>query len=255
MHEENKLRVAVVGCGRISQKHFDAFDAHRNQIDLVALCDLDEDQLAAVAQKIGIQKTYNNLDQLLADSEIDVIDICTPSGTHPEIAIKSLQAGKHVVLEKPIALSTRDAASVIDTAEKSGKILLPIMQNRFNSAITLLKENEHRLGSIKYVNASCFWYRPQSYYDDAWHGTRDMDGGVLMNQAIHYVDMICHFINAKPKLVTAFGGTYGHMMESEDVISLSIKFENEIIASLQANTIAYPKNLEGTITLFLKRQQ
>ena len=252
MDKKNIINIGLIGCGRISQKHITAIDNIKNA-RIIAVCDIDAEKIVKLAEKLNISKVYKNYKDIINDEDVDVINICTPSGLHSVMAINALKQGKDVIIEKPISLTVFEAKKVIRFAKKYNKILLPVMQNRFNPAITFLKNNSDKLGKINYIEAACFWYRPQDYYNDGWHGTKKMDGGVLMNQGIHYVDMICYLLGSLPKEVSAYGGTYGHRMECEDVISLNIKFKNNVIASLRVNTISYPENFEGSITVFFEK--
>ncbi len=248
----NNINIGLVGCGRISHKHITAIDNISNA-KIIAVCDVDVEKAEKLAKKLNIKKIYKNYKDIISDKDVDVINICTPSGLHSAMTIEALEQNKDVIIEKPISLTVAETKKVIKSAKKYNRIILPVMQNRFNPAITFLKNNSDKLGKINYIEAACFWYRPQDYYNDGWHGTKKMDGGVLMNQGIHYVDMIYYLIESLPKEVSAFGGTYGHKMECEDVISLNIKFKNNVIAFLRANTISYPENFEGSITVFFER--
>jgi UDP-N-acetyl-2-amino-2-deoxyglucuronate dehydrogenase len=249
---KNYINIGLIGCGRISDKHVAAVSHIRNT-RIIAVCDIDAEKAEKLAAKLSISKIYKNYKDIINDKDVDVINICTPSGLHSMMAIEAFRQGKDVIIEKPISLTVTEAKKVIKSAKKYDRILLPVMQNRFNPAITFLKNNSDKLGKINFIEAACFWYRPQDYYNDGWHGTKKMDGGVLMNQGIHYVDMIYYLLGSLPKEVSALGGTYGHKMECEDVISLNIKFKNNVIASLRANTISYPENFEGSITIFFEK--
>lgn len=246
-HEANTINIALIGCGRISHKHLSAIDSLNAKF--YAVCDTDKSKM----EKLNVDNKFANYKDLLKDSDIDVVDICAPSGLHYKIALDAIMSDKDVIVEKPVSMTVAETEKLIKIAKKRGRILLPVMQNRFNPAIMFLKNKMPELGKINFIEAACFWYRPQEYYSDGWHGTKKMDGGVLMNQGIHYVDMISNILGSNPKEVSAFGGTYGHKMECEDVISVNIKFEDGVIASLRANTISYPENFEGSITVFFEK--
>lgn len=252
MTQERTIKVGLIGCGRISSKHIDSI-AKIEGMEIVAICDIDSEKVNHLSKKLNINKTYLDYREMLNDSNVEVVDICTPSGLHRVMAIDALRKGKDVIIEKPIALTFSDAEEIIEVAKTENKLLLPIMQNRFNSAIVFLKKNIDKLGKINFIDAACYWYRPQDYYNDGWHGTKEMDGGVLMNQGIHYIDMIYYLMGCLPKEISALGGTFGHQMECEDVASLNIKFQNDVIASLRANTISFPENFEGSITIFFEK--
>ena len=252
MIDRKTINIGLIGCGRISHKHLSAVNAIESA-KIVAICDIDKEKIDKLSQELKVDRTYTNYKDLIMDPTIDVVDICSPSGLHHVMAIEALKHGKDVIVEKPISLITSEAKKVIGIAKKYNKILLPVMQNRFNPAIVFLKEKMDKLGRINFIEAACFWYRQQDYYNDGWHGTKKMDGGVLMSQGIHYVDMIYYLLDSLPKEVSTFGGTYGHKMECEDVVSLNIKFKNNTIASLRANTISYPENFEGSVTIFFEK--
>lgn len=249
MNTAKQIKFGIVGCGRISSKYLQALKNNEFFARLYAVCDVEKEKTRLIADEFSAVKVFESFSEMIADSELDVVIVCTPSGLHADMAIEALKKGKDVILEKPIAMKCEDAKRIFTTALESGRILLPVMQNRFNGTVEFIKQQETLLGRLRYASASCFWYREQSYYDDGWHGTRVMDGGVLMNQAIHYVDIINHFVQSEPVKVFALGGTFGHVMESEDVISVTIQFKNSVIATLQANTISFPKNFEGSLIL------
>ncbi|KKS52321.1 MAG: Oxidoreductase domain protein [Candidatus Magasanikbacteria bacterium GW2011_GWD2_43_18] len=249
MTTHKSLRIGLIGCGRIASTYIHAVHAVTHAT-IVALCDTDQARMDALVHTIdGSVRMYTDYQALLQDDTVDVIAICTPPASHRQIAIDSMKAGKDVIVEKPLAMKFSDAKDMFDVATEYSRLLLPVMQNRFNPPVRFLQTQRDVVGTLQYVNASCFWYRPQSYYDDGWHGKKDLEGGVLMNQGIHYVDMMCHVVESTPKHVFAFGGNYGHAMESEDVVSLQVKFHNDVIGSCQVNTISYPENLEGSITM------
>jgi UDP-N-acetyl-2-amino-2-deoxyglucuronate dehydrogenase len=242
-----KLNFAVAGRGRVSYKHIDAI-ARIKQAHLYAVCDRSIDRAAAPAPESP--RVYGDYGQLLKDKNIDVINICTPSGAHAEMAIAAAKYKKHVILEKPMALSVADGQSIVKAFERSKTSLAVVMQNRCNTPVEFLKKHATELGKLLNISANAYWYKPQAYYEDRWHGRMSMDGGALMNQGTHYVDMVLYLAGKKVKKVSAFGGTYRHKMECEDAISVNLLFDDGTVANVQANTIAYPENYEGTVTLF-----
>lgn len=248
-----KINFAIVGCGRISIKHAEAIFYHNKYANLVAACDTDIKRAKKMKKKYRVSKIYDKFDELLKDENIDVVSICTPSGFHAEMAVAAMKAGKDVVIEKPIAMNVHDALMIERIAKSTGRLALPVMQNRFNDAIQLVKKRIKNCGKILHISVALFWYRPQIYYNDGVHGGRKMDGGVLFNQGVHYIDVITYFMGEVPKQVYADGGTYAHKMECEDTIALTMKYKDRRIASFCANTIAYPKNFEGSITLFCEK--
>lgn len=246
------IKFGIIGCGRISKKHFDAIINIEN-VEIAAVCDIDLDKLERFKRLYGIDKGYTNYLDLLNATDIDIVCICAPSGLHARMAIDAMERDKHVILEKPMALKVADAKKIISTQKNTGKSLTVVLQNRLNPPIVFLKENIEKLGKILSMNVSVFWYRPQEYYNDKVHGTREMDGGALMNQGTHYVDMITYLVGEKPKNIFASGGTMAHNMECEDVASLIMEFSDGKIISLQANTFSFPENFEGSITIFFEK--
>jgi UDP-N-acetyl-2-amino-2-deoxyglucuronate dehydrogenase len=246
------IKFGLIGCGNISRKHWEALSLIP-QASLTALSDIDESRMRERGKKYSVKKLYNEYTDLLKDPDIDAVIICSPSGLHSRMAMEAAQFGKHVILEKPMALNTKDAKAIIGKFKRQKKSLAVVLQNRQNSAVEYLKKHSMELGKLYFASISTFWYRPQSYYDDGWHGTYSMDGGVLMNQGTHYVDMLLHIAGKKPSKVFAFSGTVAHKMEAEDVLAGSIAFSDGSLASVQANTVSYPENYEGSITLFYEK--
>lgn len=249
---KKQINYALIGCGRISKKHLEAVGRIKD-IKLYALCDIKNSILQSTGKKYGCSKLFNNFNELLNDTKIDLISICTPSGLHANMAIEAAKSGKNVILEKPMAMTVSDAKKILRAFAASKTSLSVMLQNRTNPPIIFLKKREKFLGKLFYVSANEYWYRKQNYYNDGWHGTAKMDGGVLMNQGTHYVDMVQYLVGSKVKEITAIGGTLGHKMECEDVISVNLKFSNGVLANIQANTLSYPDNFEGSVALFYEK--
>jgi UDP-N-acetyl-2-amino-2-deoxyglucuronate dehydrogenase len=189
---DRRIRIAVVGCGRISASHFNAIAAHEQALQLAAVCDTDAAVLSAAQKKYAVPG-YSSLTDLLESADVDVIALCTPSGLHPEQAIQVARAGKHVMTEKPMATRWQDGLRMVRACDDAGVHLFVVKQNRRNATLQLLKQavDKKRFGRIHMVTINVFWSRPQSYYDGAkWRGTWEFDGGALMNQASHYVDLV-----------------------------------------------------------------
>lgn len=245
------IRFGIIGCGRISSKHLDGI-IHAEHAELTAVSDVSQERMD-VLTKNHKASLYLDYHELLNDPSVDVVTICTPSGLHAEIAIQAAKAGKHVLLEKPMALSSIDAKNIREAFIESKTTVGIVFQNRYNQAVSSVKAYEEKLGKLNYINAQVYWYRDQRYYDDAWHGTQAMDGGVLTNQGSHYVDLVLYFKKSKVEKVSAFGATLKHKMECEDTVTVNLAFEDGTIGNIQANTITYPSNLEGALTLFYDR--
>jgi UDP-N-acetyl-2-amino-2-deoxyglucuronate dehydrogenase len=239
----SKLRFAIVGCGVIHGTHIEAIQALESDAILVAVCDIVEERANTTAQKLGV-RAFTDLDAMLAWGEFDVLNVCTPSGLHAECGIKGANAGKHVISEKPIEVSLEAADALIAACKANNVKLEVISQHRFSSGIRQLKQwlDAGRLGKLIYGESVTKWYRTQAYYDSGgWRGTWALDGGgALMNQGVHYVDML-RWIMGPVKSVSATMGTIAHeRIEVEDIVSASIAFENGAVGTLTASTAMFP---------------
>jgi UDP-N-acetyl-2-amino-2-deoxyglucuronate dehydrogenase len=247
---DRKLRFALVGCGRISGKHIEALAAHADRAELVGVCDPDPVALERAADGAGVEG-YRSLDTLLNHSDADVVVLATPSGLHAEQGIRVAQAGRHVVTEKPMATRWHDGRQLVRACDSAGVHLFVVKQNRCNPTLGLLKravENK-RFGRIYMVNSNVFWQRPQEYYDSArWRGTWEFDGGALMNQASHYVDLLDWLIGPVGS-VHAFTATLARNIQVEDTGVVNIKWRSGALGSINVTMLTYPKNLEGSITI------
>lgn len=248
--ENRKIRIAVIGCGRIAKNHFASIQQYPNDFELVAVC--DNNQQALEQAKTEYQVTgYLSLTELLANEQLDAISLCTPSGIHPEQAIEVAEAGIHVISEKPMATRWKDGVDMVKACDKAGVRMFVVKQNRRNTTLQLLKRamEEGRFGRIYMVNLNVFWTRPQEYYDTAkWRGTWELDGGAFMNQASHYVDLIDWLIGPVEK-IQAMTGTLARDIEVEDTGVLNIKWRNGAMGSMNVTMLTYPKNYEGSITI------
>ena len=247
-----RIRVAVVGCGRISNKHFDAIEAHKDNLELVAVCDSNPERLAAAQQRTGDGvKAFASLSRLLEDSDADAIVLATPSGLHPPQTIEIAESGRHVITEKPMATRWQDGVRMVEACDKAGVYLFVVKQNRRNKTLQMLKRavEQQRFGRIYMVAINVFWTRPQSYYDmDAWRGTWEFDGGALMNQASPYVDLLDWLIGPVES-VQAYTGTLARNIEVEDTATMALRWRSGALGTMSVTMLTYPKNLEGSITI------
>lgn len=247
---DRKIRFALVGCGRIAQNHFAAIKQHSDSAELVGVCDIDPNALAE-AVKITGAKPFKILTDMLSGCDADVFILATPSGLHPNQAIKIANAGKSVVTEKPMATGWEDAKRMVRAFDDAGLRLFVVKQNRHNATLQLLKKTieKKRFGKIYMVNLNVFWTRPQSYYDQGgWRGRWEYDGGAFMNQASHYVDLIDWLIGPLESL-QAYTATLGRDIEAEDSGVISLKWRSGALGSMNVTMLTYPKNLEGSITI------
>lgn len=248
----SKFKFAIAGCGRVATTHIEAI-LKQDEAEIYALCDVDAVCVENLQKKYNISKKYSDYQKLLEDDNVDVVVICTPSGMHADMAIEAAKRDKAVILEKPMAMNVVDAKRIIVEFERRNLALSVSLQNRFNKPIQFLKKMQSRLGRLNYINANIFWYREQSYYDNSWRGTQKMDGGVLMNQASHYVDIMTYFADKEVEEVSAFGATLAHKIETADTVTANIKFYDGTLGNLQVNVISYPENFEGSIVLLFEK--
>jgi UDP-N-acetyl-2-amino-2-deoxyglucuronate dehydrogenase len=249
------LNFALVGCGRISIRHAQALaDLHKtHNVRLTAVCDIIESRAQHAAAEYGAT-AYTDYAQMLTDPNIDVVSVCVPSGLHAQMGQQAARAGKHVLMEKPIALTLADADALIETCEREGVTLAVVLQNRFNPPMRDLRAlvDSGQLGDLYLGSATVRWYRPQEYYEDGWHGTWSMDGGALMNQSIHHIDALIWLMGDARK-VNAYTATLAHRMEAEDVGVAIVQFVSGAVGTIEGSTITYPENLEGSVALFGQR--
>ena len=242
-------RLALVGCGRISGSHIAAID-QIDGLELVAVADTLSDRACALAKARGIP-AYRSIDQLLAESECDVVTICTPSGLHPAHGIAAARAGKHVITEKPMAISLADADALVQACDTAGVHLFVVKQNRLNPPIQLLRRavEKGRFGRIYLANTTLRWTRPQEYYDSArWRGTWEFDGGAIMNQASHYVDLM-QWLVGPVESVVAKTATLARQVETEDTGVAVLRFRSGALGVIEVTVLTYPRNMEGSITI------
>ncbi len=246
-----KLRFALIGCGRIAQNHLAALQHHAERAELVSVCDTDSAALQRAVAATGA-KGFTSLTELLQqDPKPDCVVLTTPSGLHPAQAIEAARAGCHVMTEKPMATRWQDGQAMVRACDDAGVRLFVVKQNRRNRTLQLLKRaiDAQRFGRIYMVSVNVFWSRPQDYYDSAaWRGTWEFDGGALMNQASHYVDLLDWLIGPVES-VMAYTGTLARRIEVEDTASAALKWRNGALGSLAVTMLTYPKNLEGSITV------
>ena len=249
MSTPKSFRVAFVGCGRISNNHFEAL-SKIDGLDLVAVCDSVEDRAREAGEKWGVP-WFTSQEKMLKAVDCDVVSIATPSGMHPQHGIVAARAGKHVVCEKPMAITLSSADELVKACDDAGVHLFVVKQNRLNATIQLLKRalDKGRFGRLYMANATVRWARPQEYYDQApWRGTWEFDGGAFMNQASHYVDLMQWFMGPVES-VMAKTATMARRIEAEDSGAAIMKFRSGAIGVMEVTMLTYPKNYEGSITL------
>lgn len=246
------LRFGLIGCGRVAPRHAESLQ-QLEHTELVAVADKRRSRAENFQNKYSAEP-YIDYHAMITRDDLDVITICTPSGLHAQMALDAIKAGKHVIVEKPIALSTADADKMIAAAAEANVKLCVILQNRFNPPMRDIYDvvKSGKIGKLLLGNACVRWYRPQSYYEDDWHGTWAMDGGALMNQSIHHIDAL-QWLIGDVDTVFAMTGTLAHDMEAEDTGVVVVRFKNGALGTIEGSTVTFPYNLEGSVAIFGER--
>lgn len=246
------VKFSLIGAGRIARRHAEHI---MNYGKLVAVCDNNPLALKSFCEEFPGVKRYLSVEEMLKhDQESEVVNICTPNGYHCDHALQAMLAGKHVVVEKPMALTTADCHEMITVAKKLNRHLFVVKQNRFNPPIVKLKEvlDRNLLGKIYSAQLNCFWNRNENYFSSSkWKGTMELDGGILYTQFSHFIDLFT-WVLGKPGKIRAFANNYHHTqsIEFDDTITAITCFESGIIGTMNFTINAFNKNMEGSITLF-----
>ncbi len=245
-----KVTFGLIGCGRIAERH--AEHIHERGT-LIAVCDIDKIKADALAARHHARAYYSVDDMLKKEKGIQVIAVCTPNGLHATHAIQSLNAGSHVLCEKPLALTSEDCRAMIKAAENNCKKLFVIKQNRFNPPVKAVKKiiDEGRLGKIYSIQLNCFWNRDPDYYLNSWKGTMQLDGGTLYTQFSHFIDLL-YWMIGDIQNVQAITANYAHkgIIEFEDTGIAILEFQNGAIGSIHYTVNSYKNNMEGSLTIF-----
>lgn len=255
----NKFRYGLIGCGRIAPNHLAAALANQENLEIVALCDIIPSQMDSLLETVpDIGRTniskFVDYREMLVEANLDLVAIATESGKHAAIAIDCINAGCHVIIEKPIALSISDADNIILAAKSHGVVVSACHQNRFNKSIQKIREahDAGQFGKLLHGTAHIRWNRGESYYRQApWRGTWEEDGGALMNQCIHNIDLLRWMMGDDIVEVFAYTDNLMHpYIEAEDFGVCLIKFKNGAYGLIEGTTNIYPRNLEETLYLF-----
>lgn len=244
------LKFGIIGCGRIALKHAESIVA-LPEAELVGVCDIVPERARAFAEKYGA-KPYVDYIEMLKNPEIDVITVATPSDLHAPIGIAAAKAGKHVMVEKPMAMTLKSADELIAACREAGVKLAVIHQNRFNKSIKLMRTalNDGRFGKLTHGQATVRWNRDDNYYAQApWRGTKLQDGGVLMNQSIHNIDLL-QWMFGPVESVFGYTTTMLRKIEMEDIGVAVLKFKSGALGIIEAASTIYPKNIEETLNVF-----
>ena len=247
---DRKIRVALVGCGRISANHFAAMEQHADSVDLVDVCDVNPDALSKARTRTK-SSGHSNLADMLKATTADLVVLTTPSGLHPEQAIQVAASGRHVMTEKPMATRWHDGLRMVRACDDANVRLFVVKQNRRNATLQLLKRaiEQERFGKIYSVAMNVFWTRPQDYYDSSkWRGTWEFDGGAFMNQASHYIDLLDWMIGPVES-VMAYTATLARNIEVEDSGVAAVRWRSGAMGTVNVTMLTYPRNMEGSITI------
>ena len=247
---DSRYKFAIIGCGQIAVRHAEQI---KKQGELTAVCDIITEKANSFSQNYDAH-AYYTIDALLEkEKEIDIVSVCTPNGLHAIHSIKSLQAGKHVLCEKPMAISSHDARKMIEAEKFTGKKLFIVKQNRYNPPVVSVKKliAENQLGRIFSFQINCFWNRPVSYYKSTWKGTRDLDGGILFTQFSHFIDLLYWLLGDVSK-VKGIRRNFLHknFIEFEDTGVAYLELNNGAIGTIHYTINSSDKNMEGSFTLF-----
>lgn len=250
------MKYALIGCGRISTNHVKA--VKNNHLEFVAACDVVPGHIEEVLKKNDMQdadiRRYSDYKKMIAENELELVGIATESGLHAEIALYCIDHGIHVIIEKPMAMSIKDANEIIRRSEEKHVKVCACHQNRFNIAVQQLRKalESGRFGKLSHGSIHVRWNRNQNYYEQApWRGTWAQDGGALMNQCIHGIDLLRWTFGDEVEEV--YGATrqqFHNYLEAEDIGMAVVKFKNGAIATIEGTTNVYPQNLEETLYVF-----
>ena len=251
------MKYALIGCGRIATNHMKA--AVNNKLEIVAVCDLIPEKMETILEKHNLQdnkniKRYTDYREMIKSEKPELVSIATESGAHGEIALACIDAGINVIIEKPMAMSIEEADRIISLAEEKHVKVSACHQNRFNVAVQELRKalETGRFGKLSHGSIHVRWNRNQGYYDQApWRGTWAEDGGCLMNQCIHGIDLLRWMMG--DEVVEVYGATrqqFHNYLEAEDVGMAVLKFKNGALGTVEGTTNVYPQNLEETLYLF-----
>ncbi len=249
------MKYALIGCGRISVNHLAA--AKDNNLEIVAVCDVLESKMDEKIEQFELSsdvKKYTDYKEMIEKEEIDLIGICTESGKHGYIALDCIDKGINLIIEKPIALSLEEADEIVARAKEKGLKVSACHQNRFNKSVQKMREamEDGRFGKLMHGTAHIRWNRGEDYYKQApWRGTWEQDGGALMNQCIHNIDLLRWMMGGEITEVVGMTDNLIHdFIQAEDLGLAIVKFANGSYGIIEGTTNVYPKNLEETLYLF-----
>ena len=234
------IRIAIVGTGNIAHAHMEAYRTLADRCEVVALVDIIPGKAERFMNEFGLQcDTYENHEDILGRTDIDLVDVCTPPYVHASISINSLRSGKNVVCEKPMAASLEECDAMIKARDESGKLLSIIAQNRFRKGIRDLKAllDSNIAGPVRHAQVDSFWWRGHCYYDLWWRGTWEKEGGgCTLNHAVHHIDMLCWMMGLPDKVTSVLANTAHDNAEVEDLSVTILQYPNAL-AQLTASVV------------------
>jgi len=252
---ENRMKFGLVGCGRVSENHLTALTSGVFPSQLIAVADIDEAKAKAKAEKYQVPYYTDYHRMMKAHPEIAVVNIATPTGHHASHVVDLARYGKHLIVEKPMSLSVRDCERMIHACERHGGRLFVVQQNRFNPAIVAARAalDAGRFGKLVLGTVRVRWRRTQEYYEnDDWHGTWALDGGVMSQQASHYLDMLQWFMGPVER-IQCRAATRLLDIEVEDTAVALLTFESGALGAFEATVATRPEDLEGSLSLLGER--
>jgi predicted dehydrogenase len=248
----SSLRFAIIGCGKIAPRHAAEMIKHGQ---LAAVCDIIPQKAVALSGEFGGRVFLDINDLLSTEKKLDVVAICTPNGMHADHTIASLQAGSHVLCEKPLSITVNDAKKMIGTAAQCQRKLFVVKSTRYNPALIELKKliEEKKLGQLYSFQLNCFWNRPPAYYTGSWRGT-ELDGGTLFTQFSHYIDALLWLLG-DIKEVKGFRSNMAHrqIIRSEDTGVVAVEMENGILGGINWSVNSFRENMEVSLTLIAEK--
>ncbi len=251
--KELMKKIALVGCGRIMNRHIEAVAANHGSLEITLVCDIDETKAKAASERLNVPylTDYSELN----NHDLDLISVLTPSGLHPQhtAEIAEIANAPFLVCEKPLSLTVREAYAMFSRIDRAGKTLLPVYQNRYNPLVAYIKSliDSGRLGKIHQFICNVLWNRNNDYFKIDWHGTRELDGGVLYTQASHYVDMVHYFFGDVVEHKGIGGSLRG--LEVYDSVAAAMKFQSGIVGTINATVSVYEKNYSTEFTIIAEK--
>ncbi len=245
-----KIGVGLIGCGAIAPRHFEALRQLADEFELKAVSDIDLAAAKKAGTQLGVDYYTDNV-KLLGRKDISLVSICTPISTHTDLSIQALKAGKDVLTEKPVGITLASIDRLTKISKKTGRKVFVVHQVRYNQSVYSLKNaiDSGMLGKILACNLVVRWYRPEKYFKDKWYGIKKIAGGTMLNQGIHYIDIMQWLIGEAKEVIGFTGNLCYPKVEVEDYASALIKFKNGCEGLMEINILTFDKNFECSFTV------